>query len=702
MKLLRLLPCLAGLSWLAAGPMPGQTLAAPAPFSVLVFSKTTMYRHASITNGIAAIRRLGAENGFTVDATEDASAFTAENLKRHQAVVFLSTSGDILDDAQQTAFRSYLTNGGGLAGVHAAVAGKVATEGTWPWYVEQFCTEFDNHKAIEQATVRVEDRANDSTAHLPAQWSRTDEWYNFTASPRGKVHVLAALDEKSFHGGTMGGDHPIAWCRKAGQGRLWYTALGHTEASYSEPHFLRHLLGGIQIAAGVKPSDFMPNEDPRFKKTVLDRSARDPMEIAVARDGRVFYVERLGAVKVCQPETCVAQTLGRLPVFGTPDNGLLGITLDPDFLHNRWLYLFYSPVDVNENRVARFTLNGDAIDLASEKILLRIPVQREQPICHTGGSMAFDARGNLLISTGDNVSPFASDGFSPSDERPGRAPWDAQGTSANANDLRGKILRVHPEPDGGVTIPQGNLFAPGTPGTRPEIYAMGCRNPFRIGVDARSGFVYWGEVGPDAQAPKADRGPAGFDEINQARGAGNFGWPHFVADNKPYRHYDFATKTSGEPWDAAHPINTSPNNTGARELPSAQPAFIAYPYSASTRFPLTGSGGRSAMAGPVYYHDAALKSPRKLPADFDHTLFVYDWMRSWILAVKLDSQERIAGMRRFLPATEFKRPMDMELGPDGALYIMEWGTQYNGGNDDAQIVRVDCHEPPEEPARAAR
>ncbi len=702
MKLLRLLPCLAGLSWLAAGPMPGQTLAAPAPFSVLVFSKTTMYRHASITNGIAAIRRLGAENGFTVDATEDASAFTVENLKRHQAVVFLSTSGDILDDAQQAAFRSYLTNGGGLAGVHAAVAGKVATEGTWPWYVEQFCTEFDNHKAIEQATVRVEDRANVSTAHLPAQWSRTDEWYNFTASPRGKVHVLAALDEKSFHGGTMGGDHPVAWCRKAGQGRLWYTALGHTEASYSEPHFLRHLLGGIQIAAGVKPSDFTPNEDPRFKKTVLDRSARDPMEIAVAKDGRVFYIERLGAVKLCQPETCVARTLGRLPVFGTPDNGLLGITLDPDFLHNRWLYLFYSPVDVNENRVARFTLNGDAIDLASEKILLRIPVQREQPICHTGGSMAFDARGNLLISTGDNVNPFASDGFSPSDERPGRAPWDAQGTSANANDLRGKILRVHPEPDGGVTIPQGNLFAPGTPGTRPEIYAMGCRNPFRIGVDARNGFVYWGEVGPDAQAPKADRGPAGFDEINQARGAGNFGWPHFVADNKPYRHYDFATKTSGEPWDAARPINTSPNNTGARELPPAQPALIAYPYSASTRFPLTGSGGRSAMAGPVYYHDAALKSPGKLPADFDHTLFVYDWMRSWILAVKLDSQERIAGMRRFLPATEFKRPMDMELGPDGALYIMEWGTQYNGGNDDAQIVRVDCHEPPEGAARAAR
>lgn len=700
MKLFRVLPCLALL--LTTSSMPAQTSVAPAPFSVLVFSKTTMYRHASITNGVAAIRKLGAENGFTVEATEDSSAFTAENLKRFQAVVFLSTSGDILYEAQQTAFRSYLTNGGGLAGVHAAVAGKVATEGTWPWYVEQFCTEFDNHKAIEQATVRIEDRTNASTAHLPARWSRTDEWYNFTASTRGKVHVLAALDEESFHGGTMGGDHPVAWCRKVGKGRLWYTALGHTEASYTELHFLQHLLGGIQIAAGVKSADFTPNEDPRFTKTVLDRSARDPMEIAVAKDGRVFYVERLGVVKLCQPETQTAQVVGKLPVFETLDNGLLGITLDPDFLNNRWLYLFYSPVGVNENRVARFTLNDDALDLASEKILLRIPVQREQPICHTGGSMTFDAGGNLYISTGDNVNPFDSDGFSASDERPGRAPWDAQGTSANANDLRGKILRVHPEKDGSVTIPHSNLFPPGTPDTRPEIYVMGCRNPFRIGVDARNGLLYWGEVGPDAQAPKAERGPAGFDEVNQARAAGNFGWPHFVADNKPYRRYEFATKTSGEPWDAAHPINTSPNNTGPRELPPAQPALIAYPYSASTRFPLTGSGGRSAMAGPVYYFHAALKSPRKLPAEFDHTLFVYDWMRSWILAVKLDSQERIVSMKRFLPATEFKRPMDMELGSDGALYIMEWGTQYNGGNADAQIVRIDYHENPEAQTRAAR
>jgi type 1 glutamine amidotransferase len=232
------------------------------PFRLLVFSKTLMYRHASITNGITMLNKLAAENQFSIAATEDSSAFTIENLARYKVVVFLSTSGDILNDGQQEAFRIFIESGGGLAAIHAGVAGKVATEGTWPWYVEMFCTDFANHKAIERATVHVEDRTDASTAHLPAEWPRVDEWYNFNRSPRGHVHVLASLDEKSFHGGTMGGDHPVAWCRRVGKGRLWYTALGHTAASYTEPEFVKHVLGGIQIAAGVKPADFTPNNVP--------------------------------------------------------------------------------------------------------------------------------------------------------------------------------------------------------------------------------------------------------------------------------------------------------------------------------------------------------------------------------------------------------------------------------------------------------
>lgn len=218
-----------------------------------------MYRHASITNGIEAIQKLGAENRFHVDSTEDASWFTPANLAKYKAVIFLSTSGDILNEEQQTAFREFIERGGGLVGVHAAVAGDVATEGGWPWYGETLCARFTNHSSIVDATVKVEDVKHPSTAGLPSRWVRKDEWYNFIESPRGKVRVLASLDETTYKGGTMGNDHPVSWCRKVGRGRMWYTALGHTEVSYSEPLFLQHLLGGIQVAAGTKSADFSPN-----------------------------------------------------------------------------------------------------------------------------------------------------------------------------------------------------------------------------------------------------------------------------------------------------------------------------------------------------------------------------------------------------------------------------------------------------------
>ena len=192
--------------------------------------------------------------------------------------------------------------------------------------------------------------------------------------------------------------------------------------------------------------------------------------------------------------------------------------------------------------------------------------------------MVFDSQGNLYASTGDNTHPGESDGFTPVDERDGRGPWNALKSAANPNDLRGKILRVHPEKDGTVTIPKGNLFPPGTPKTRPEIYVMGNRNPWRIEVDPKTGYLYWGEVGPDSGGPNENRGPAGFDEINQARVAGNFGWPLVIADNKPYRRYDFASRKTGEAWNPATPLNESRYNTGTQKLPPAQPAFIWYPY----------------------------------------------------------------------------------------------------------------------------
>jgi len=156
--------------------------------------------------------------------------------------------------------------------------------------------------------------------------------------------------------------------------------------------------------------------------------------------------------------------------------------------------------------------------------------------------LTFDSAGNLYMSIGDNTNPFDSDGFSPHDERSGRYPWDGQRSAANANSLVGKVLRIKPRPQGGYDIPAGNLFKPGTAGTRPEVYVMGNRNPFRVSVDRKTGYLYWGEVGPDSGHADAKRGSAGFDEVNQARKPGFFGWPMFVGDNRPYTKVNFVDR----------------------------------------------------------------------------------------------------------------------------------------------------------------
>jgi type 1 glutamine amidotransferase len=246
---------LAGCAGPAAAPAPPAPAAStpPAPAasgdaltSVLVFTRTTGFRHASIPDGVAAIQRLGAEHGFAVTATEDPGAFTADGLAPHQAVVWLSTTGDVLDAAQQAAFQRYVEGGGGFVGIHAAAD----TEYDWPWYGELVGAWFRRHPAVQEATVRVEDRAHPSTGHLSDPWVRSDEWYDFRGNPRPAVRVLLSLDEASYTGGSMG-DHPITWCHDVGAGRSWYTGVGHTEESFADPDVTRLLLGGIRWAAGA-------------------------------------------------------------------------------------------------------------------------------------------------------------------------------------------------------------------------------------------------------------------------------------------------------------------------------------------------------------------------------------------------------------------------------------------------------------------
>ncbi len=652
---------------------------------ILVFSRTQGFRHASIAAGVEAIRKLGAANHFEVTATEDPAIFSDQGLAAFDAVVFLNTTGDVLNGAQQTAFEQYIAQGGGFVGVHSAAD----TEYGWLWYGGLVGAYFAGHPQIQQATVLVPDNLHPSTASLPQRWRRVDEWYNYNYSPRGEAHVLAVLDESTYAGGTQPADHPISWCHEYLGGRSWYTGMGHTEGTYSEPEFLEHLQGGIAYAMG-QGGDCSSARDARYEQTVLDESPTNPMELVVTPGGVVLYVELYGTVKKYDPAAGTTSVALRLDVFHEFEDGLAGIALDPAFESNGWVYLFYSPAGNNAvQHVSRFTFDGDTIDPQSEQILLEIPVQRDQ-CCHTGGSLAFGPDGNLFIATGDNTNPFNSDGYAPIDEQSGLSASDAQKSSANTNDLRGKILRIKPLADGTYAIPDGNLFPVGTESTRPEIYVMGSRNPFRFSIDPETGWLYWGDVGPDAGNDDPARGPRGHDEWNRTREAGNFGWPYCIGDNKPYRDFDFRTRRSGNFFDCAAPVNDSPNNTGLMNLPPARKAWIWYPYGPSDDFPqIDGGGGRAAMAGPIYHFDPALESSGKLPEYFDKSLFIYEWSRDWIRQIKFDDNGEILAIQPFLSTFRFNALIDMELGPDGALYLLEWGSdKFGRNNTDARLLRI--------------
>lgn len=682
-----------------------------ATIDLLVFSKTEGFRHQSIEAGQAALEKMAAEKGFTVSFTEDAAEFTDANLRGYNAVLFLNTTGDVLDDEQQIAFERFIQAGGGYVGVHAATD----TEYDWPWYGQLAGAYFLDHPSVpsnvQEGTFHVLEKDHWATQGMPDTFSRTDEFYSFrNISPR--ITPVLSIDETTYEGGSNPDFHPISWYQEFDGGRSFYTAMGHTDETFSEDLFLNHLYAGIKyVTGGDTPArldyDKARPEENRFAKVVLADKLDEPVELTLLDNDRILFIQRKGEVMLYDMATEEMKEIATLEVSNfyrnkegeesMGEDGLIGLNKDPNFTDNQWIYLFYSPTDKSVNRLSRFTMNGDELPLDSEKVMLEVPVQREQ-CCHTGGSIAWDAAGNLYVSTGDNTNPHASNGYSPSDERPGRGPWDAQKSSANTNDLRGKILRIKPEADGTYSIPEGNLFPVGTENTRPEIYTMGHRNPYRISVDQRTGYVYWGDVGPDARDDAPDRGARGHDEVGQARGPGNFGWPHFIGDNKAYNKYDFATEKSSEPWDAAAPTNNSPNNTGLKVLPPAQEAFIWYPYATSEEFPMMGNGGRNAMAGPVYYQDDFKGASRAFPAYYDGRLIAYEWMRGFLYTVKMDDEGNYVSMDRFMPNYRFSNPMDMVFASNGDLYMLEYGTGWFTQNDDARLIRIEYNggnRPPE-------
>ena len=274
---------------------------------LLVFTKTGAFHHASIPDAKLALQRLAADHNFAVDFTEDSSVFTSANLAHYNALVFLLTTGDILDNSQQAAFERYIESGGGYVGVHSASD----TGYNWPWYGGLVGAYFDRvhgHSKVVQATVHVVDRTQPSTSMLPALWMRTDEWYNFASNPSGRVHVLLTIDERTYKGGVMGPNHPIAWYHDYDGGRAWYTAMGHTSESYFEPLFLAHLWGGITYAVGqqLKRAAKPQQEAWPGVTLLLDNAAVGTATLMLAYHRK--DTQRITACQNCQACCCTGQT----------------------------------------------------------------------------------------------------------------------------------------------------------------------------------------------------------------------------------------------------------------------------------------------------------------------------------------------------------------------------------------------------------
>ncbi len=675
---------------------------------VLVFTKTAGFKHASIPDGVKAIQKLGLTHGFRVDTTSISAKFTEDTLKQYSAIIFMSTTGDILNTREQVEFQRYIQSGGGYVGVHGAVD----SEYNWPWYEKLIGAYFKNHPDIQEAELKVHSDENfPVTDSLPNPWVITDEWYNFRSLPEN-VQVLVSIDEDSYEGGENGEDHPMIWYHEYDGGRAFYMGLGHTPESYKDLSVLKLLNAGVQYAIGEnKVLNYenatalqVPDEN-RFSKKILADGLDEPTELTILPDLSILISERKGNIKYYNAIDSTLTVVANMDVYEKAldaknvnvEFGVMGIQADPDYSNNNWVYLFYSPLEKSVDRLSRFKFKNGNFDLESEQVILEVETMREI-CCHTGGSIAFDSVGNVLLSTGDNTTPFDekdpitgktypinSHGFAPLDDRLGFENYDARRSSGNSNDLRGKILRINVNDDGSYSVPKGNLFPKGTSKTRPEIYIMGTRNPYRISVDKKTDYVYWGEVGPDANNDSlATRGSRGYDEINQAREAGNFGWPYFVGENYPYREYNYQTGESGPAFNPKDVVNNSRNNTGLKNLPQAQPAFIEYPYAVSPKFPILGKGGRTSMAGPVYYVDNFPKEKR-FPKYYDGKFFIYDWVRDWIMAVTMDEDNNLKTIEPFMENTLFQAISDMEVGPDGQLYMVEYGKGWFSQNPGAAL-----------------
>ncbi|MGN9775358.1 RICIN domain-containing protein [Micromonospora sp. H33] len=466
---------------------------------------------------------------------------------------------------------------------------------------------------------------------------------------------------------------------------------------------------GPAALGGPTPAQAHPIVATDFQQVTLAKGVAEvgePMTIAVLPDRSVLHTARNGTVRRTDAAGTTA-VIGSVAVYSHDEEGLQGVGADPNFASNRHIYLYYAPPlstpggdapatgsDFSAwqgvNRLSRFTLNADfTLNQGSRVDILDVPADRGM-CCHVGGDIDFDAAGNLYLSTGDDTNPFDSAGYAPVDERTNRNPaYDAQRSAANTNDLRGKILRIKVNANGTYSIPAGNMFVDSDPRTRPEIYAMGFRNPFRMSVDKATGIVHVGDYGPDAGTTTA-RGPSGQVEFNRVTGPGFYGWPYCTGTNtagETYAEWDFAAGTAGAKYNCTGgPTNNSFRNTGLPTLPGAKPAWIRYAGDAGSP-PEFGGGSESPMGGPVYRFNASSTSTTKWPQSFDGLFFAGEFGRGWVKPIHVNADGSVGTIDTF--PWNGKQVMDMAFGPDGALYVLDYGTGYFNGDANSALYRYD-------------
>ncbi|WP_219690044.1 ThuA domain-containing protein [Streptomyces anatolicus] len=766
---------------------PLTTMSLPSPpgganVKVLVFHGSAADGEESpvVNAGIEAIERIGqsgpAAQRFRIEATDDPAVFTNERrLGKFNAVAFLTGGGDVLDPEQEAGLEAYMEAGGGFLGIHDAA--RAEPYSSWFTGLIGARPAASGPSSVQRATVEVGDRENPATKDLPLQWKRADRWPNWTKNPSGEVHTLARVRESTYEpgAGKNGWDHPVSWCRDYDGGRSFYTGMGGTAASYDEADFRGHLRGALLWTTRIARADCKATINAHYKAERLTQANQpgqndqigEPHGLVTAPDGRVLYIGRGGAdssqsvitdwnnpdvgkgrgeIHVYDPKTKKVTLAGALSVFGNKgggdeltkvEEGLLGIELDPGFEENGWVYLHYTPhakIDretrMAERYVSRFTLDRatDKLVMESEKVLLKWPVQIHS-CCHAGGGMAWDSRDNLYIATGDNNSSRFTDGYSGNNPEPnfkGVSFADARRTAGNTNNLNGKILRIHPEPDGTYTLPEGNLFTgkeqdEGGGKTRGEIYVMGVRNPARISIDKKTDTLYAGWVGPDASLPSTTWGPAKYDTFAAITHASNRGWPYCMGNNQPYRDRNLPDPSKPLGWyDCENLKNESPNNDGLVKIPPAEPNNIWYspqgggidyprdangvpsyrPEEQKQLLPWLKGGGQATMNGPVYRYDAASASADKWPSYWDGKWFVGDFYDGDQPRHAVLTDPRTVGggglpvhaesLKKMIPVGNdgIKNLMDWKFAPDGSLYVLDYGRGFFTSDSKSALWRV--------------